>query len=789
MQRKDIRWILACGVAALCLAGCRSVSAPPGFSGGTGGGSIDFPAGVSQQAQLALLSWYVETQGEAAERQASESLAVARNEQTRLWMRFRADSVAGLLRRYPEFLVRDAEGKLAFRPSVLARRTDWPAMEKMFAEIRAGLDAQHRISVPAAEAAAYLEGRKEYQALKSFREWAGTHLEIVLPEDSVRRLRMELDEIGSVVAQKKAICRGMEEAEGLLRDGACTAGLDVLDRMAKVLAANTSLALIGDGETLARFQELRKRIPVSFIGEMVRRLQGELPGEGMLVSSPQEADERLLVVERVFSRALKEWRSDARFQEALAAAMPECRSLAEMAAARRQALYALSLEARRKQRLYWTACREEKVVLAYLAEERDGELACYYLLEPAVGPKLEAQVRRSFVQMLPEALAHCRQAQEAALNLRNRFGLVVLLDGMLREMDAQLQSQKVSVQGWAEGLAKSRQAAERARALVREGQRIEVQVGDFTAATPSLGGTFADDLAHELGGQLRDIGLGDLYSVRRVSGEAPASAGRFCRLAGGRLAEYDGGAERVERTQRQVRRLGEPRLEANPSYVPAQEGVERPREGAVGSPERWVQEILLQSIDVESIERVAHVRFFFWLAEGERRVQIECNEFYRKKFVQENSRIPEQVHSVGTEVAYAKGSLKPADPLPSLRRDRVLSAGEVLDFARKDVVHLAGMRIVAELLAMPLRAVQAAPAGKDPLDAADQLGRAVVLLQGLALPGEPVKRLGFQVPLEAQGYAAASEALAGSVAELRRLGVELPAKAYQAAEEALAAGK
>jgi hypothetical protein len=202
-----------------------------------------------------------------------------------------------------------------------------------------------------------------------------------------------------------------------------------------------------------------------------------------------------------------------------------------------------------------------------------------------------------------------------------------------------------------------------------------------------------------------------------------------------------------------------------------------------------VQEILLQSIDVESIERVAHVRFFFWLAEGERRVQIECNEFYRRKFVQENSRIPEQVHSVGTEVAYAKGALKPADPLPSLRRDRVLSAGEVLDFARKDVVHLAGMRIVAELLAMPLRAVQSTPAGKDPLDAADQLGRAVVLLQGLALPGEPVKRLGFQVPLEAQGYAAASEALAGSVAELRRLGVELPAKAYQAAEEALAAGK
>jgi len=131
-------WFILVVVAALLFCGgCHSVPAPPGFVGGGPGtaGSIELPPELSRPAQFALLSCYIDQEGAEAARWAAASLAVAQNARQRLKEELLAEQTRPLREKYAETLAVGEDGTLSWRPGALSSRTDWDALEAMFAEV------------------------------------------------------------------------------------------------------------------------------------------------------------------------------------------------------------------------------------------------------------------------------------------------------------------------------------------------------------------------------------------------------------------------------------------------------------------------------------------------------------------------------------------------------------------------------------------------------------------------------------------------------------------------------
>ena len=136
------------GAAALMLSvSCRTLTAPPGYvSQGSGAaGRIEFPEGLSLEAQYSLLAWYGEQYGQEARLRAGEAFGLvhnALNDRAILLCGMAAQSLVG---RYPDFAYIPPQGGIAFLYESLAGRQDFPEMEAMLARCRQTLEMHHTL--------------------------------------------------------------------------------------------------------------------------------------------------------------------------------------------------------------------------------------------------------------------------------------------------------------------------------------------------------------------------------------------------------------------------------------------------------------------------------------------------------------------------------------------------------------------------------------------------------------------------------------------------------------------
>jgi hypothetical protein len=237
-------------------------------------------------------------------------------------------------------------------------------------------------------------------------------------------------------------------------------------------------------------------------------------------------------------------------------------------------------------------------------------------------------------------------------------------------------------------------------------------VEPFTSVIPGLGLTFAKDLEDRLREELTRSGLDGVISLAE-DGHEPGP--RDVRISDGHVAAFS--ADDVTETT-EIRRLSR--------WGPVTDG------GPEAPPEsRYSQSLVEYAIHVRCRERIAHVRVSCDAVLSERRIPIRINEFIPRAFIQETVHPFNDTRVIKTQRAAAEAQLRPEDPEPELKNERVWTPGEMLDWVRRDVQELAVALVMLQLNAEPAALV--ARAGKldsgDPAAALDAWGVAFEALR------------------------------------------------------------
>ena len=413
-------WALVC----LVFASCQSVPAPPGYiaaGSGTAAGRIEFPRDLSMEARYALLRWYVEGQGEVVDRWAAPSLAVAQNTMGALARSLRLERYAVLQHKYPIFIdLRESDGTMGFNAKALADRRDWERMEVMLAEIRQVLSESQWMDVPAEEAATYLEQDRRAEMALSFRQWAAANARIGIPHMPERDAFLKhLEIIRAALREKRAVCRLMETAEDrLAKAETAREGFQLLLQGAAEYAhLAEALAPIGDDATAPLFQKRVAEAPDRWVKVVLEEIHA-LILSGIL---PRE------VIEAELSQALEEWRQAGILPTDAEAALLCRKAVDEMAKERLENTRAL-VDERCAAKNYMAAIAVLKKELARLKSGAP-ETACYsFFDEGALLAQLQEKSMACFQRHLPDAFHTYQVAQDAALNVDNRFNLALVYD-------------------------------------------------------------------------------------------------------------------------------------------------------------------------------------------------------------------------------------------------------------------------------------------------------------------------------------------------------------------------
>lgn len=649
--------ILVLLVLTGALAGCRSIPpAPPGFiaASGAAGGRIDFPPELSPEARFGLLSWYLETQTANADAAASEAIAVSQNAHARLLALFRERDSAELFRKYPNELQIASDNTLHFNPTLLKDRTDWEVLTQMFDDIREFYRTQNSVPVPLEECSAYLHNyRSDADPLDSFAAWHAAHTQLTVSAGNSTQDLELLERVEQAIALKRVIIDALAAYEEHLSQNDSGSALAVLDRCAAEVPPHASLQIIGDSDTLARYQRAVSEAPDECISAALRGYN----------SAEQP-------VEAALSTTLRGWQSEPRFELALKAREPELRALMDHIAALRFKLFEARLNNLSKSRDYWGMAQEVRRWLDDLETPAYDCLRQYGKIEP-IKSDLTAFLRA----LLPDVSYFYQSAEMQALNIDNHFGLVLILDRMFADY-----AEAAGVTS-SQSLEQSRTTAERARQLLftnRWNWHLEVQ--PFTANEPGLGAALARDLAAGLRTHFDQLGWSKIIGLDGTPADFTVTAGA--------VAEYGELFEERTEERRNEQHYSAPLREVNPAYTAG--AVNPPH----SSPDRWLQELTETAIVSSVTRREAHIRISFELA-GTKLPPVECNEFFKREFTSERV---ESTRVVSNVVSYRLEECLPQSTLAPLRQERLWSPAEMLDYARKGILELAELHISCRIL-------------------------------------------------------------------------------------------
>ena len=661
-------FILVVAAALLFCGGCHSVPAPPGFVGGGPGtaGSIELPPELSRPAQFALLSCYIDQEGAEAARWAAASLAVAQNARQRLKEELLAEQTRPLREKYAETLAVGEDGTLSWRPGALSSRTDWDALEAMFAEVEGFVRSRQSLPVPALEIRNYLSARKDVEGQQRFEEWlrqGHDSLELAAADNSVQLF--ELQRLRDAVRKKCELLATERQAKELMATGEGLHALAILDDALKGVGGDNAPEVLDDYATRPRLEAMRRQVPQLIVSREIEELSA-LPLEQWELGEAR------------LSRNLRLWRREPLFAEALEQNADVIRNQAAIFAQERRTAMTDSVHKLLEKDNLWCDLRARDDIASQLAmwEEDDADKECYFdAITAEVGKELTTQLRQLHNQVLQAIARHSLAVQQRASEVENLFGVVVLTDELLEGLAAS--DQKLVTP---EELARSRERAGHAlRMLAEKKFAATAEVGEVTAERLGMGVAWQRDIVRRLKDFLTAMpsSLASLWTVREASPFVETAEVRHATviLADGVLAEYGCTSEPERIAARMFRCVSAPR-----------------REAGADQKARFVQELYDQEIVTRTIERVAHIRLTFTLrlADGVEK-RLEINEVLRREFVVEETR---PLQSAGRHVVDDAAAALPVSVTPTLRVDRVWSEGEMLDEARRRVLDQVALQVM-----------------------------------------------------------------------------------------------
>lgn len=684
-------------LAALFVAGCRTADLPPGF--GRVGGVVQNHTSMaaSPGAVFSLLEWYLEANKDMdIPRQWNDYVRANREtalqELQRQWQEMLVTRSGNLLKTNPDtFLVVD--------PSVLTSRTNWDSIENQLRTAKALLSAPRTIKVPVDECIddSFWNPRTKY-GKGDFLLWAQNRsVNVPDPPTLNRQALLEaISRIHQAIVLKRQILQDMDAAAKLCENRKYSEALDKLTATQKALHDDKDkLEALLDTHTSGLLAETIQRIPSDYILAVVteanKRIDKAMAQATATEKNLEAIGQMTAELEKQLTQDVTVWFTDARFQEARDKHLDTCRALLKKAAALRSTCWKLTADNLRSQRLYWDLANMATDALSSLSVSDSPQYGVYSRMTVAADSKrtfteaIADDFRLSLQPMALEGTDALLNAAEQACNLQQKPGYAFALCQMAHDTMAYMSAQaRTDCQKRLEELSQKAQKAIEATVLCRT-----ISISDMTSSTPGLGMTYSKDLEQELKKLL--IAFKNNAYVKLARGTTLSSPYSYV-IFDGVVADFEGN-ETVERQDvRKVRRFGEIRRSPNPEAV----------KNSSAPPEVFTQEVYEQLINVREIERLAHIRVFLNLRGPGFTSAIELNEFYPRRFIIESSHPFNDVRVVDVIKTYDLTQHPVPDTEPVLRYDRVLTAGEMLDWARKDSLSVLGLKLIFHINQFPL---------------------------------------------------------------------------------------
>lgn len=618
----------------LGVVSCRSLVAPPGYaSRGSGtAGRIEFPEGVSLEAQYVLLAWYESQHGEEARRRAGDAYGVVVNALRDRGALLRGMAARELAERYPAFAYVPPNGGLAFLYGALGARQDYEQALAMLSECRRVLESQRTLEVPLQECAVYLEQTASAQEAVHFRQWAESHSRLEVASSDQESLRL-LDACRRALLLKQRLAAATADAEECLQGDVLGAPrvLQELDEADKAILpeALAELNLIEDQETLPQWKSLRSNFPARVVSRVAARVEGLSLSEG----------------EALLSNALQEWNGEPRLKTASQASREALTAVLEGLFRRR--VHELRQESQHAGETggYAGAIQRVRQRLSSLEKGDFGDWECYR--------------RQGMLEQLTELL---RTQSESLLEGARKYYLArqrELLDSGHPALALEIGELLASLLG--EAPLESAEAEQRAKATLKEQPALyTLRLGVITATDPGQGASWRGDLEVALSKALSEAGWSTLLGLASSVENDPLP--NAWRLEQCELLEHDGGQVETARSEETRQGYGEATLEESGDHA-------------------FVQRKWSQRVERIASTRVGHLRIRGRLVRGDDSRVVECNAFYPQVFLQET--VLSENPDAARYRCQDQRELKAVTVPPALRKDRVWSQGEMMDFARR----------------------------------------------------------------------------------------------------------
>ncbi|MBT3375040.1 MAG: hypothetical protein HN742_00530 [Lentisphaerae bacterium] len=663
--------------------------------------------GVAPELALALLVWQadpIDAGGEGRALGPSEERHVRKL--NRAVCTARANH---LIHEYRPLLALDSGGRLLFRPTRIGPRKDAAATHRSLLQLRDEIRGGFRIRPAGGDPD--VERRLGLSRAASFKAWLAKRPEGLLVSGAPSPFLSNRDALEGALASlqvKRDIVGVLSEADRLAADGAVEKAFRLVrhfDAQPEVAAA---MARIGDTVTEPRLHETTESLARAFVSAQLAKWRSAVTAWSQSANAVDGEEARIGVqraigdFEKRIVEVYKGCVRDARLANALREQRQALRSgLFELALVRaslaKDDLVRL-VDAQRAWDAFDVLEEQNRSVLETIV---DGENV-YGLTDswcPTLQPVAEQAVHRAlfpiFAQVLPSAFeAYLRTADRQVSNFL-RHGTSLALCAMLEAMvmDADEEELPKSVRSRLPELKQRRRKSTRFFLDKIAGRRVIVEA--FSCGIPGLGKAYGNDLVAALTERVKAAGAGAFVDVRGAGEEAP-SADDYV-IAEGHIADFHADEITEVETMRLEQRWGKIEEQVNPTY-----GRLMPGGGEDKRPVRFRQVLSEHVINQRTVERIAHIRLTFRVRHRNAEDFGEVNEFFRRSFVQEGSHPFRDVRTLQAAVTFDRDTLHPEAPPPPLRKDRIWTPAEMLDWGRRQSLEQVGKALLLRLRSYPL---------------------------------------------------------------------------------------
>ena len=697
---------------AMLLASCLNFGMPPGMTKSGGQYKADFPVESTLEVKYSVLSWYADlhVNDTSATATAVRSELAATGEQI-----FRQWSDTMLQRGAPLVRIRNTCPELI--PTVFSQTMGIEQGLQKIAELQelSQNDIEFEIPVEMASSPAIWRHSSKHE-MRAFQSMARESKRVKVadpPEFDRKAFNALLARLKTLLEAKSKIlvlCDAYEKTSEIAYDerlGSLKKLMDSFTEVKNGLPEDVSFEIIGDNSTLPRFYSIMAKLPERCIEYTMAFADSTLSAERerlrrLGVKSTPETQGALAAVESNMSLALREALNDERFAATLKSAQERIDSQVHECANMRIQLWKDRLNTLDGKREYWKACSEFN---GFMAELRDGEKGKFEVYstrslpgesDKSLADFIRDSLSEAYIVILGHAYSDYLWRAEDALNVNEKYGICFAIASLLEQMSTMPAGCALS-EDMGKKLESALRLKENARArIVDKVLRRTISIANMTSDVPGIGLTYSRDLENELKATLKAFGMeNQVVFPENASNDFKWNYVVF----DGRVANFDGN-ELTERQATMTRKIfGEGRRVENPAFdSEAQEGAPKEKRSRL----KYLQDESVRVIHVKEVERLAHLRIFMnFRGLGVTR-RIEVNEFYSKVFSIEESHPFDDVKKIATHEYYDAMSVQPVSSEPTLRYDRIWTAGEMLDWARKDSLKLASVKLFYYIHSYPL---------------------------------------------------------------------------------------